>query len=125
MAQSQITLGAYNVDASDPHRLAQFWSQLTGGDVQSGGDSVYIAPAGDHGFGMFIQPRTGPRPARQSSHLDLTVPWGQREQEVDRAVSLGAVVKWHVLDEVPHVQWTTLADPEENLFCIAEHPPTP
>jgi hypothetical protein len=21
------------------------------------------------------------------------------------------------------VQWTTLADPEGNLFCVAEHPP--
>ncbi|GAA1320511.1 MAG: VOC family protein [Brachybacterium tyrofermentans] len=125
MTQSQVTLGAYNLDASDPHHLAEFWSQLTGGDPQPGGNSVYIAPAGAHGFGMFIQPSDSPRPDRQSSHLDLTVPWGQREQEVDRAVSLGAVVRWHVLDEYPHVQWTTLADPEGNLFCIAEHPPTP
>jgi hypothetical protein len=30
---------------------------------------------------------------------------------------------WDVLDEHPHVRWTTLADPEGNLFCIAEHPP--
>ena len=30
---------------------------------------------------------------------------------------------WDVLDEVPHVQWTTLADPARNLFCVAEHPP--
>jgi len=28
-----------------------------------------------------------------------------------------------VLDEVPWVQWSTLSDPEDNLFCIAEHPP--
>jgi len=51
------------------------------------------------------------------------VPWGSRQQEVDRAVTLGATHRWDVLDEVPWVQWSTLADPEGNLFCIAEHPP--
>jgi hypothetical protein len=28
-----------------------------------------------------------------------------------------------VLDEIPWVRWTTLADPEGNSFCITEHPP--
>lgn len=119
-----MTLGAYNFEAADPSKLGQFWSQLTGGATSAGGDSVYIAPAGEHGFGVFIQPLRGARPDRQFSHLDLTVPWGTRASEVERAEALGANVEWHVLDEYPHVQWTTLSDPEGNLFCIAEHPPT-
>lgn len=122
-ARTTMTLGAYNIEAEDPTSLATFWSRLTGGETHPGGDSVYIAPASEDGFGMFIQPFHGPRPSRQSSHLDLTVPWLQREPEVARAVELGAEVRWHVLDEHPHVRWTTLADPEGNLFCIAEHPP--
>jgi hypothetical protein len=72
---------------------------------------------------MFFGPRTDPRPDRQGQHLDLTVPWGTREHEVARAVGLGATHRWDVLDEVPWVQWSTLADPEGNLFCLAEHPP--
>ncbi len=118
-----MTLGAYNVEAENPQSLAKFWSELTGGTPHPGGESVYIAPSGERGFALFIQPFNGPRPDRQSSHLDLTVPWGQRESDVARAVSLGAVIQWHVLDEYPHVQWTTLADPGGNLFCLAEHPP--
>ena len=118
-----MTLGAYNFEADDPEKLGQFWSRLTGGEVSPGGDSVYIAPNGDRGFGLFIQPLQGPRPDRQLAHLDLTVPWGTRASEVQRAQELGARVEWHVLDEHPHVQWTTLSDPEGNLFCIAEHPP--
>ena len=51
------------------------------------------------------------------------MPWGTRQQEVERIVDLGATFRWEVLDEVPHVHWTTLADPEGNLFCVAEHPP--
>jgi hypothetical protein len=49
---------------------------------------------------MFFRPLTGPRPERQSSHLDLTVPWGSRQAEVERLVSLGATYQWDVVDEV-------------------------
>jgi hypothetical protein len=73
---------------------------------------------------MFFQPLDGSRPEVQLIHVDLTVPWGARvPPEVERLLELGATHRWDVLDEVPHVQWTTLADPEGNLFCVAEHPP--
>jgi len=123
MAAHRITLGAYNVEADDPAALADFWAAVTGVTPSRGGDSVYLPPAGPDGFGMFFQPRTGPRPEHQASHLDLTVPWGSRETEAERLVALGATHPWDVLDEVSHVRWTTLADSESNLFCVAEHPP--
>ncbi|GAA3326175.1 VOC family protein [Paeniglutamicibacter sulfureus] len=47
----------------------------------------------------------------------------RRGREVQRLIGLGATHQWDVLDEVPYVRWTTLADPEGNLFCVAEHPP--
>jgi hypothetical protein len=119
-----ITLGAVNVEADDPDALAAFWAELLGGVVQGGDGHVFLAAREPGGFAMFFQRRTGPRPEGQSQHLDLTVPWGSRTEEVARAVGLGATHRWDVLDEVPWVQWSTLADPEGNLFCIAEHPPT-
>lgn len=123
-AQSTITLGAVNVEAAAPRVLAAFWAALIGGTMR--GDSeeaVFVAAREPGGFAMFFQRRTDPRPDRQGQHLDLTVPWGTRQDEVARAVALGATHRWDVLDEVPWVQWSTLADPEGNLFCIAEHPP--
>jgi hypothetical protein len=84
---------------------------------------VFLAARPD-GFAMFFQPRNGPRPEHQGQHLHLTVPWGTRVAEVDRAVALGAAWRWDVLDEVPWVRWTTLADPEGNLLCIAKYPPS-
>jgi hypothetical protein len=123
MTAHQITLGAVNLEATNPTALAAFWAAATGATPASGGESVYLPPATPTGFAMFFQPRTAPRPEHQASHLDLTVPWGSRQAEVDRLVALGATYKWDVLDEHPHVQWTTLTDPEGNLFCVAEHPP--
>lgn len=117
-----ITLGAVNLEADDPRSLAGFWAAINGGTPSVNGEAVYL-PAGEAGgFAMFFQPRTEPR-GHQTMHLDLTVPWGSRTEVVQRMVGLGARHRWDVLDEHPHVQWTTLADPEGNLFCVAEHPP--
>jgi hypothetical protein len=123
MTSPPITLGAINMEAENPATLAAFWASVTGATPATGGPSVYLPP-GPGGFAMFFRPRTLPRPDRQTFHVDLTVPWGSRRDEVDRIIGLGATHQWDVLDEVPHVQWTTLADPEGNLFCVAEHPPT-
>jgi hypothetical protein len=122
MTDYQITLDAINVEARDPAALAGFWAAVIDAVPASYGDYVHL-PAGAAGFAMFFRPLTGSRPDGQISHLDLTVPWGSRRTEVERLISLGATHKWDVLDEVPHVQWTTLADPEGNLFCVGEHPP--
>lgn len=125
MGTPAVTLGAVNMDADDPAALARFWAGLIGGAVSGSTEgAVFVAAREPGGFAMFFQPRGGARPDGQGQHLDLTVPWGTRTAEVERAIGLGAEHRWDVLDEVPWVQWTTLADPEGNLFCLAEHPPT-
>ena len=123
MSHPLISLGAINIEAADPAALATFWAAVTGATPSPGGDSVYLPPAHTNGFAMFFQPAPGPLPAHRTIHLDLTVPWGSRATEVERLLGMGASFCWDVLDEVPHVQWTTLSDPEGNLFCVAEHPP--
>ena len=124
MSNTPITLGAVNMEATDPESLAAFWAAVTGGRPEAAGVTVYLSPPEPGGFAMFFQPLSEPRPDRQTIHLDLTVPWGERRREVERLTRLGATWRWDVLDEHPHVQWTTMADPEGNLFCIAEHPPS-
>ena len=118
-----ISLGAINMEAHNPTQLAAFWAAVTGAQPSVGEDHVFLPAVGPDGFAMFFQAMTLPRPDHQTFHVDLTVPWGLRQSEVERLIGLGATHQWDVLDEVPHVQWTTLADPEGNLFCIAEHPP--
>jgi hypothetical protein len=121
---TQISLGAVNIEADDPATLATFWASALGGVVETASaDMAFVSPRQPDGFAMFFAGRTGPRPDRQVQHFDLTVPWGSREAEVQRFIELGATHQWDILDEVPWVRWTTLTDPEGNLFCIAEHPP--
>ncbi|MET0422893.1 MAG: VOC family protein, partial [Actinoplanes sp.] len=91
-----ITLGAYNLEAADPPTLAAFWAAVTGATPSPGGETVYLPATGPDGFAMFFQPAGGPRPERQTSHLDLTVPWGSRQAEVDRLIALGATHRWDV-----------------------------
>lgn len=119
-----VTLGAVNMEAENPRVLAAFWAEVTGGRPAASGDAVYMPSPGAGGFAMFFQPLTGPRPVRAVTHLDLTVPWGSRAATVKRLLTYGATHLWDVLEEHEHVQWSTLADPEGNLFCVAEHPPT-
>lgn len=121
MVDARVTLGAVNVRAADVELLANFWAALLGGERAAG--SAYLPPAEPGGLAMFFQQFDGPRAVDQVMHMDLTVPWGQREPVAARAVSLGATHQWEVLTEHTHVRWTTLTDPEGNLFCIAEHPP--
>ncbi|MDO9457624.1 VOC family protein [Nocardioides sp.] len=123
MTTAPVTLGAVNVEAADPPALAAFWAEVVGGVPEANGDFVFLPAVGPEGFAMFFHPVTRPRPERQVIHLDLTVPWGSRTEVVERVLALGAAYRWDVLEEFEHVQWTTLADPEGNLFCIAEHPP--
>lgn len=118
-----VSLGAVNVQATDLEHLAGFWSELLGSRRSPG--AHYLPPAGPGGFAMFFQQLEGSRAIEQITHMDLTVPWGNRQSMATRAVALGATRQWDVLTEHAHVQWTTLADPEGNLFCIAEHPPSP
>lgn len=122
--QSSISLGAWNVEADDPEQLGSFWASFLAVTPNLYAGMAYLPAHEDGGVPMMFQRRNGPHPDHQSAHLDLTVPWGQRESQARRAVELGATHKWDVLDEHPHVRWTTLADPEGNLFCVAEHPPT-
>ena len=87
-----MTLGAVNVEADAPRTLAAFWAQLLGGTVAAGEDAdhAYVSAREPGGFAMFFQLRSDARPDRQGQHLDLTVPWGTRVAEVERAVGLGA-----------------------------------
>lgn len=77
--------------------------------------SVNVEAADPAALASFWAVVTGATPAPSGDVVYLP--------EVDRLVSAGARWRWDVLDEHPHVQWTTMADPEGNLFCLAEHPP--
>ncbi|MEV4640792.1 VOC family protein [Actinoplanes sp. NPDC049548] len=119
MTSSRLTVESVNFDCADPERLAAFWAAATGGSVTGRYENyVFVSPPSRGGVTLYFQRVPGERSGRNSIHLDLATPPGGREAEVRRLVELGATKKWDVVGEVPWVDWTTMADPEGNLFCV-------
>jgi predicted enzyme related to lactoylglutathione lyase len=59
-----------------------------------------------------------PKVGKNRVHVDFTTE--DREAEVARLVELGATVSYDQVGVVPGLDWTTLADPEGNVFCVGE-----
>lgn len=105
-------------DSADAAKLAAFWAEVLQHPVDAGGNE-YFASVGRDGdklapallFLKVPEPRTG----KNRLHVDLTA--SDRAAEVDRVIALGAT-RVGDFDEYG-TRWTTLADPEGNLFDIA------
>jgi predicted enzyme related to lactoylglutathione lyase len=115
-----LSLSAVTFDCVDAHRLAQFWSDVFGRPVDSARPpSEYFASIGlddpsasPHRF-MFIQVPEA-KSVKNRVHVDFDSP--QPDDEIARILALGAT---RVHDKQEYgMQWTTLADPEGNEFCI-------
>ncbi|MFZ4896453.1 VOC family protein [Plantibacter sp. Mn2098] len=119
MSASELHLGGITVEAADPQMLASFWAAAAGGEPAGSESDVYLQAEAANGLRFHFHRNPRPRGDNQM-HLDFRVPWGQRQPEVARLISLGATLRWEVLDEYPGMRLTVLADPEGNLFCVAE-----
>jgi predicted enzyme related to lactoylglutathione lyase len=107
-------------DCADPKRLAAFWSAaLETTIVGDYGDFVFLASPPGGGPALGFQRVPEPRAGKNRVHVDLTT--DDREAEVARLVGLGAAVSYDQVGVVPGIDWTTLTDPEGNVFCLGQH----
>ena len=113
---------AVTFDCANAAVLAEFWSAAVGRPIDRDGDMAAneffarIPGDGTQPMMMFIQVPEG-KTAKNRVHLDMNT--SDRTAEVERLVGLGAT---HVHDKAEFgFQWTTLADPEGNEFCVASH----
>jgi predicted enzyme related to lactoylglutathione lyase len=107
-------------DCADPKRLAAFWSApLETTIVGDYGDFVFLASPRAGGPALGFQRVPESRAGKNRVHVDLTT--DDREAEVARLVGLGAAVSYDQVDVVPGIDWTTLTDPEGNVFCLGQH----
>jgi hypothetical protein len=113
---TDIAIAHVTVDCHNAAELARFYAALLDRGVDSGATGFFATvgrEAGAHPVLMFIKvpDRT---PGKNSVHLDLHT--ADVAGEVARAISLGAK---HVADFAEYgAVWTTLEDPEGNLFDI-------
>ena len=115
-----LSLGQIVIDSTDAAGLAGFWSGLLDRPLVDGANPFFAvvppAPDGSMPALMFLavpEPRSG----KNRLHLDLVSP--DQPAAVDRALALGAT---RIGDFDEHgTRWTTLADPEGNVFDIGIH----
>ncbi len=112
-----MSLAAVTFACDDAATLALFWADLLETTVDPGGSHDIATIGRDTESSptlMFLRvpDRT---PGKGSLHLDLHTENGP--EQVDRAVARGAT-RLRDFHEYG-VEWTTLADPEGNLFDIA------
>ena len=112
-----IALEHVTFDSADAATLAAFWAQVLDSQVDAGGNEFFatVNKEGDGPALMFIQVPEE-RVGKNRLHLDLaTADWAA---EVDRIVGLGAKRVGEFDEYGAH--WVTLADPEGNVFDLAE-----
>jgi predicted enzyme related to lactoylglutathione lyase len=114
-----IAFAHITFDAVDAKALATFWSEALGQQVDEGAEvwfaSINFRPGGGSGPAWLFTQVPEAKTAKNRMHLDLLC--DDRESEADRLVTLGAT-KVREVDEWDH-QWTVMADPEGNEFCIS------
>jgi predicted enzyme related to lactoylglutathione lyase len=122
-----VSLHNITVDCADARALGAFWSALTGWPLFYDDDpEVLVAPSyppTTFPTMLFIPVPEG-KTAKNRMHLDLQPTDCTRDEQVERAVALGATILGdHRKDD--GTGWVTLTDPEGNEFCIersaAEH----
>lgn len=113
-----LQLAAVTFDCNDANRLAEFWSALLGVPVDADANP-YFATIGrarpTSGPALFFVQVPDKTPGKNVVHLDLTA--DDPDAQIARAVELGAERRGDRSEA--GFSWTTLADPEGNLFDIA------
>ncbi|MGR6320562.1 VOC family protein [Micromonospora soli] len=107
-------------EASQPSRLARFWSGLLGREMADDPhDGVALLPSDDTGFRIGFRPTQERKVVQNRMHFDLTsASLEDQQQTVARALGLGAR---HVdVGQRPEEGHVVLADPEGNEFCVIE-----
>jgi predicted enzyme related to lactoylglutathione lyase len=117
-------------DCSDARRVADFWSALTGWNVYYDDDPEVVVASHfpSNGLTLLFVPVPEGKTVKNRVHLDLQPTDCSRDEQVTRAVELGAtIIADHRKDD--GTGWVTMADPEGNEFCIerstAERPVIP
>ena len=103
------------VDATDPARLARWWAEVLDYRLlYEAPDEVVIGRDEKTYPGLVFVPVPEPKAGKNRLHIDLNP--DDREAEVERLVNRGAR---HVdVGQGDDVDWTVLADPEGNEFCV-------
>ncbi|TWJ14701.1 putative enzyme related to lactoylglutathione lyase [Stackebrandtia albiflava] len=108
------------IDSADPHRLATFWSAVTGwpiSDIDEPGDDEVLLEAPDPVPSLLFIRVPESKTVKNRVHFDWMPTERVRDDEVERILGLGGTV--HEDHRLPDGRgWVTMHDPEGNEFCV-------
>ncbi|MDT6983374.1 VOC family protein [Streptomyces lusitanus] len=117
MAESSAQINALIVDATDPERLAAFWSEVLGRPVV-GRTGPYVWLRRENGLGLGFQRTDAPKSGSGSGsgknrvHIDIAAADPAAEQR--RIEGLGG----RRLEGYDDGGFLVMVDPEGNEFCV-------
>jgi hypothetical protein len=124
-----VRIASVTVDCADALAVGRFWSAALDRELDPGGSSDFasigfagrrdtvgwaVVGAEDSPTWMFVRVPE-PKVAKNRLHLDVMTP--DVDAEVERLVRLGAT-RVAEMEEYGY-EWTVMADPEGNEFCVA------
>jgi hypothetical protein len=105
------------LDCADPNRLSAFWQEaLRYRRLAAMRDYVVLVPREGTSPPLVLQRVPEPKSAKNRMHIDLIAE--EVEAEVDRLEKLGAHRRHKGLQAIGNTHWVTMADPEDNEFCV-------
>jgi hypothetical protein len=117
-----VGIKSITFDSTNPYRLAQFWSELTGfmedpdnGNAPEHPEALLLSP--DSKLALLFVTVPEQKQVKNRVHLDLMPIDHPRDVEVDRILGLGA----RLVDDQRRPDgsgWVVLADPGGNEFCV-------
>ncbi|MEU2587733.1 VOC family protein [Streptomyces avermitilis] len=120
---SRLTPVIHNITfdcTGDPYDVGLFWSALLGrplDDDDKPGDPAALIHDPDGGPGLLFLRVPEGKSVKNRIHFDLRPRGRTRDEEVERALGLGArKVADHIRPDGSG--WVLLADPEGNEFCV-------
>ncbi len=118
MGDPVVTVGSVVINVVDMERAREFWSEVLGAAVAMELPGfLWFAPQHEGGISVALQQVDEPTPGRNRVHLDTGV--SDIPAAIARIEALGGT---HLEDhELGGFNWTVMADPEGNEFCIAVH----
>ncbi|MFI6237990.1 VOC family protein [Micromonospora sp. NPDC050784] len=120
-----VRIAQCTLDVEDLDVMVAFWSAALGYEVEQGDDgSAKLWPPGQPSAAaptVWLQGSGTAKRGKNRLHLDLVAD-ADPQAEVQRLLSLGAR---HVdVGQTGAEQFTVLADPEGNEFCVLDRAPT-
>ena len=119
-----IRIGMITVDTRDSRKLATWWAEQLEGTLEAYGENGKVDPGSPEAEGAFFivstpdrvplgfQQVLDPTEGKNRLHLDLSCE--DRAAEIARLVEAGASIAYEM------EAWSTLSDPDGNLFCVSD-----